>query len=91
MQLSGRSAHQSMSCGQSDNQAEDLPLPKLQIPPGQDDAHITKRLTELIKPLTAPRLAWTLVLDGGGIQRSFKFKNFDKTWVSPHLQAALIS
>lgn len=57
-------------------------LPKLQIPSGQDEAEITARLKQLISPKTELTATWNLVLDGAGVQRSFKFKTFSKTWVS---------
>ena len=56
--------------------------PKPQMPPGQDEADITtklKQLTALQSDTKATK--WTLVLDGAGIQRSFKFKGFNKAWV----------
>ena len=52
-----------------------------QVPSGQDEADITAKLKQLITPQSNSKVGWTLVLDGAGIQRSFKFKTFNKTWV----------
>lgn len=58
------------------------PEPKLKVPPGQDEAAITTKVKELLAPNAETRTSWALVLDGAGLQRSFRFKTFNKTWVS---------
>lgn len=45
---------------------------------GSDEAVLTKELDDLISR------RWSLTDDGQGIERSFKFKTFAKTWVSRH-------
>ena len=55
--------------------------PKPQVPSGQDEADIIAKLKPLITPQSETRVRWALVLDGAGIQRSFKFKTFKKAWV----------
>lgn len=39
--------------------------------------------TEALRPLVTPEAGgrWTLTADGYGIERSFKFATFNKTWV----------
>lgn len=44
---------------------------------GSDEALLTKDLDSL-----RANNRWTLTQDGQGIERSFKFKTFAKTWVS---------
>ena len=79
-----RPVQHTMYGSQFSSQSEAPRLPKLQIPPGQNEAVITARLKQLISPNPELEATWTLVLDGGGIQRSFKFRTFNKTWVSAH-------
>lgn len=61
---------------------------------GSDEPRLTKELDGLLSN------RWTLTTDGKGIERSFKFKTFAKTWVrlnppvtraSSNLQAANIT
>lgn len=42
---------------------------------GSDEPRLTKELDGLLSN------RWTLTADGQGIERSFKFKTFAKTWV----------
>lgn len=42
---------------------------------GSDEPRLTKELDELLSN------RWKLTADGQGIERSFKFKTFAKTWV----------
>lgn len=42
---------------------------------GSDEPRLTKELDGLLKN------RWTVTADGKGIERSFKFKTFAKTWV----------
>lgn len=42
---------------------------------GSDEPRLTKELDGLLGN------RWTLTIDGKGIERSFKFKTFAKTWV----------
>lgn len=42
---------------------------------GSDEPRLTKELDGLLSN------KWTLTADGQGIERSFKFKTFAKTWV----------
>lgn len=46
---------------------------------GSDEVVLTKELDNLISR------RWALTDDGQGIERSFKFKTFAKTWVSQHV------
>ena len=67
---------------QMSNQSVDGQLPKLQILPSQDEADIIAKLKRLISPDAELKTLWALAWDGAGVQRSFKFKTFNKTWVS---------
>lgn len=69
---------------QQQRQQEEQPSLKdlVQIPAGQDDDEILSKLKPLITPDSHQKSPlWKLVLDGKGIQRSFRFKTFNKTWV----------
>lgn len=44
---------------------------------GSDEPRLTQELDSLLS-------RWTLTTDGQGIERSFKFKTFAKTWVRLH-------
>jgi len=45
--------------------------------PGSDVTHLSARLSRL---LSAPGGKWSLTATGEGVERSFKFKTFAKTW-----------
>ena len=49
---------------------------------GSDEPRLTKELDGLLSN------RWALTADGQGIERSFKFKTFAKTWVGPNRPAA---
>lgn len=48
--------------------------------PGSDTAALNPALKQLVSRPEAP---WRLTATGEGVERSFKFKTFAKTWVSP--------
>lgn len=56
--------------------------PQAKFADGSDEATVGKELNSLISG------KWTLTEDGQGIERSFKFKTFAKTWVSSQLGLA---
>lgn len=51
--------------------------------PGSDAVALGPAVTKLV---SRPQSAWRLTATGEGVERSFKFKTFAKTWVrSPHM------
>lgn len=54
--------------------------------PGADAVALGPAVTELV---SRPQSAWRLTATGEGVERSFKFKTFAKTWVrSSHLRSS---
>lgn len=53
--------------------------PKARFAEGSDEALLTKQLDSLTS--TQGTAGWSLTSNGQGIERSFKFKTFAKTWV----------
>lgn len=47
--------------------------------PGSDTAALNPALEKLV---SRPEVPWRLTPSGEGVERSFKFKTFAKTWVS---------
>ncbi|KAL8338748.1 hypothetical protein RB601_006217 [Gaeumannomyces tritici] len=66
--------------------AMDKPRPTYS--PGSDAAQLDAALAPLLAPSSSsssspppgPGGRWTLTVDGGGLERSFRFKTFAKTW-----------
>lgn len=58
--------------------------PGLQFSAGSDEAALSEKLKTLLSPASADGASgrWTLIANGQGLERSFKFKTFAKTWVS---------
>lgn len=58
--------------------------PGLQFSAGSDEAALSEKLQTLLSPASADGASgrWTLIANGQGLERSFKFKTFAKTWVS---------
>lgn len=62
---------------------------KAKFAQGSDEALLTKQLDSLTSGnVTA---GWSLTSNGQGIERSFKFKTFAKTWVSSCLLLLLLT
>ncbi|KAL8400018.1 hypothetical protein RB594_000433 [Gaeumannomyces avenae] len=61
--------------------------PRPTYSPGSDAAQLDAALAPLLasssssSPPPGPGGRWTLTVDGGGLERSFRFKTFAKTWV----------
>ena len=61
------------------NKTAETAEPKLHISAGED----IKQLRRTVKPLLHSYGGrWSLTVDGKGLQRSFKFDTFKRTWVS---------
>lgn len=56
--------------------------------PGADTAALNPALEKLVSRPEAP---WRLTPSGEGVERSFKFKTFAKTWVRAHTRFPSIS
>lgn len=54
------------------------------MPPSFSAGTDKNAATEALRPLITPDAGgkWTLTADGYGVERSFKFATFNKTWVS---------
>lgn len=59
--------------------------PKVKFSAGADETSLAAALQELLSsPGKGGR--WTLIPNGQGLERSFKFRNFTKTWVSESMR-----
>ncbi|KAI0177864.1 pterin 4 alpha carbinolamine dehydratase-domain-containing protein [Pestalotiopsis sp. NC0098] len=56
--------------------------PGLKFSAGSDEATLSEKLQTLLSPASADGASgrWTLIANGQGLERSFKFKTFAKTW-----------
>lgn len=52
---------------------------------GSDESTLSLKLNSLLAPAYEGKGHWALIPSGEGLERSFKFKTFAKTWVSDFL------
>ena len=58
---------------------------QLAVSLGQDEDEIVSRLDSLLNDVNG---RWSLTNDGKGLERTFRFKTFNSTWVGRYLYLA---